>query len=115
MKNLSLQDRLRRGGGEAVDELLEQELLGQSSKHKYENKIQKKNKYETKIQIWDTLCKVRASKGERCRVSFAVWATTWTGERRVSRSGGENVLKIDENYLAKNSRLDQRIQGLFCY
>ena len=42
MKNLSLQDRLRRGGGEAVDELLEQELLGQSSKHKYENKIQKK-------------------------------------------------------------------------
>ena len=41
MKNLSLQDRLRRGGGEAVDELLEQELLGQSAKYKYENKIQK--------------------------------------------------------------------------
>ena len=37
MKNLSLQDRLRRGGGEAVDELLEQELLGQSAKYKYEN------------------------------------------------------------------------------
>ena len=49
------------------------------------------------MQICNTLCKVRASKGERCRVSFAVWAITWTGERRVSRSGGENVLKIDEN------------------
>ena len=60
-------------------------------------RYKKKNKYETKIQIWDTLCKVRASKGERCRVSFAVWATTWRGERRVSRSGGEKVLKIDEN------------------
>ena len=48
MKNLSLQDRLRWGGGEAVDELLEQELLGQSAKCKYENKIQK-YKYESKI------------------------------------------------------------------
>ena len=48
MKNLSLQDRLRWGGGEAVDELLEQELLGQSAKYKYENKIQK-YKYESKI------------------------------------------------------------------
>ena len=42
MKNLSLQDRLRRGGGQAVDELLEQELLGQSVKYKYVNEIQKK-------------------------------------------------------------------------
>ena len=48
MKNLSLQDRLRWGGGEAVDELLEQELLGQIEKYKYENKIQK-YKYESKI------------------------------------------------------------------
>lgn len=77
-----------------MDELLEQELLRQSAKFKYENEIQK-YKYESKI--WNTLCKVRASKGERCHVSFAVWAITWTGERRVSRRGGENVLKIDEN------------------
>ena len=90
-----------------MDELLEQELLGQSAKYKYENETHKKNKYETKIQLWSTLCKVRASTGERCRVSFAVWATTWMGKRRVSRSGGENVLKIDENLLAKNSRPDQ--------
>ena len=71
--------------------------MGKVQNTNMKNEIQKKNKYETKIQIWNTLCKVRASKGERWRVSFAVWATTWTGERRVSRSGGENVLKIEEN------------------
>ena len=47
MENLSLQDRLRWGGGEAVDELLEQELLGQSAKYKYEKWNTKKK------QIWN--------------------------------------------------------------
>ena len=103
MKNLSLQDRLRRGGGEAVDELLEQELLGQSAKYKYENEIQKKNmKPKYKYGTPCARCVPPRGRGAASRSPCGQprgggrGGSAGVAEKRFSRLMKINLLKIQD-------------------